>query len=331
MATVDYFVHGRGRGHGSRARDAVPALEAAGHVVRVHAGGAAPAALGPIAGVRPREVVGRGLGGLGTWRRLFVGDLARFRGAERPDAVVSDGDAPSLAAARRAGVPAVAVGHDQVFVHAVLPAGLPPGPLWRERVHGSIAGRLAGRAVAVHFLPIAARSARARVARIAGADLAGPVSDDGFFVAYFRDPNADAVLDAAVAAGARVVAFGSDVRPRPGVEARGFDRAGLVAHLRRCRGVIGSAGSNLLAECVWLGKPVLAVHRDREAEQALNAAMIEAAGVGVAGPLGRLSPGDVARFVDRAGVGGFARVDLRGGLPALPGVLVEEVAAALAG
>lgn len=334
MATLHYFVHGRGRGHASRARDAVPALRAAGHEVRVFAGGAARDALAGVVVAEPRAVVARGLAGLSTWARLYRGDVGRARVTRPPDLVISDGDVPSLAAARRLGLPRIAVGHDLVFAVASLPAGLPRWPLARERAHASLAAGLAEHPVAVHFLPSRAVTPGAHLARIDARDLEGDVTDGGFFLSYFRDANADAVLDAVVAAGAEVVCFGTETPRRRGVDVRPFDRASLVEHLRGCRGVVGSSGSNLLAESVWLGKPVLAVHRRDEAEQTLNAALAEAADVGMRLPIGggrtrTIDARRAARFVDRARRRDFARVDLAGGLEPLPEVLVRLVAARL--
>jgi uncharacterized protein (TIGR00661 family) len=63
------------------------------------------------------------------------------------------------------------------------------------------------------------------------------------------------------------------------VEVAGFDRAAFTESLRTCSGVLSTAGHQLLSECVYLGKPVLAIPFDVY-EQQFNAAMLERFGVG---------------------------------------------------
>jgi UDP-N-acetylglucosamine--N-acetylmuramyl-(pentapeptide) pyrophosphoryl-undecaprenol N-acetylglucosamine transferase len=313
VARLAYFVHGRGRGHASRAVSLVPALRTAGHDVVVFAGGDAADLLAEPR-LRAAQPLLPGWAGVRAAPTRLVGDLRALREL-RPDAVIVDGDLPSAVAARVLRLPSIAVGHDLVFSRCRLPPGLPRHQLRAERRTSFVQSR-APVGVAVHFLPIAAARPRTYVARPAlRPELTGPVTSGEHLVAYFRDRNGDDAIRRAAARGARVICFGQELAGIPGVEARPFDAAGFAAALRGARGVIASAGSNVLAECVMLGKPALVLHHAGEAEPALNARMAEAAGVAIGASFEGLGDPVVARFLDRLGKSDFARIDLAAALP----------------
>jgi UDP-N-acetylglucosamine--N-acetylmuramyl-(pentapeptide) pyrophosphoryl-undecaprenol N-acetylglucosamine transferase len=308
-----YFVHGRGRGHASRAVSLVPALRTAGHDVVVFAGGDAADLLADPR-LRAAQPLLPGWAGVRAAPSRLVGDLRALREL-RPDAVIVDGDLPSAVAARVLRLPSIAVGHDLVFSRCRLPPGLPRHQLRAERRSSFVQSR-APVGVAVHFLPIAAARPRTYVARPAlRPELTGPVTRGEHLVAYFRDRNGDDAIRRAAARGARVICFGQELAGIPGVEARPFDAAGFAAALRGARGVIASAGSNVLAECVMLGKPALVLHHAGVAEPALNARMAETAGVAIGASFEGLGDPVVARFLDRLGKSDFARIDLAAALP----------------
>jgi UDP-N-acetylglucosamine--N-acetylmuramyl-(pentapeptide) pyrophosphoryl-undecaprenol N-acetylglucosamine transferase len=329
VARLAYFVHGRGRGHASRAVSLVPALRAAGHDVAVFAGGDAADLLADPH-LRASAPLLPGWAGVRAAPMRLVGDLRALREL-RPDAVIVDGDLPSAIAARVLGLPSIAVGHDLVFSRCRLPPGLPAHQLRAERRTSFVQSRAAV-GVAVHFLPIAPARPRTYVARPAlRPELAGPVSAGEHLVAYFRDRNGDGAIRRAAARGARIICFGQELAGIPGVEARPFDRDGFASALRTARGVIASAGSNVLAECVLLGKPALVLHPAGEAEPALNARLAEAAGVAVGTSFEALDDAVVARFLDRLDRGDFARVDLAAALPDAAVATLAAVDDALAG
>ena len=114
-----------------------------------------------------------------------------------------------------------------------------------------------------------------------------------------------------------------------GMDAADAMYAGFADHLRRCDGVITSAGSNVLAECVMLRKPALALYRRGDAEQALNARLAEHAGVALARSFEELRPGDIADFLARVRGGEFAAPDLVTAMPPVSEVVVSAVAALL--
>ena len=307
---LDYYVHGRGRGHASRTLSVLPALREDGHEVRqVFAGGDATDLLCGEPGFVLRAPLLPGRGALIALARRTRAD-ARDLAQSTPDAIVSDGDQSAILGARTEGVPSVAVGHDLVFSSCELPP-LSSYSVWQQRVNSAPSAASATLRVAVHFLPVAPRNANTLVAR---PELDVPTSEAApetdRVVCYFRDANGEALV-------AQLRDAGLDVHVVDG----SMERAAFRRELASAAAVVGSAGSNLLAECVLLGKPVLAVHKLRDHEQALNAALIEQANVGMAANFERLHRRDVHRFIARAQAGDFARVDLAGTLPPVSRVM----------
>ena len=80
--------------------------------------------------------------------------------------------------------------------------------------------------------------------------------------------------------------------------------------------VVGSIGSNLVAEAIALSKPFLGVHKKNDAEQALNAGMVRSSDVGMVTTFEANEPWVIQRFMDRVALGDFRRVDTRGMRPA---------------
>jgi len=328
MARVSLVVHGRGRGHATRAIACARALTAAGHQLHVFAGGDAEPILQDMPEGTSIPIVRPGLGMPDGWLRRLRSDAERFAAAA-PDCVVSDGDQPSLVLARRRRLPSVAIDHGLALTHGRLPIRPPARARLYERLNNAPLA-LADRLVAVHFLPFTAEDPRVAVARPdLRDDLRGPVRRDGFLLAYFRDDNGRDVLAHALAAGAEVVCFGRRDPGLPGLRFHPLDRAAFADHLRRCDGVITSAGSNVLAECVMLGKPALALHRADDPEQALNARLAEHAGVALGRAFEGLGAGDVRDFLARVRAGDFAAPDLVAAMPPVSEVVVGAVAALL--
>lgn len=319
MARIGYYVHGRGRGHASRAVAVASALRDDGHELRIYGGGQAADLLGALPEHRLVRPIYPGLGGVIELPRRLSKELVEQAGF-RPHAVLSDGDVPSLLAARALGIPAVALGHDLVFSRCRLPAGLPRlRVLACRRTTWAVTRRV--HAVAVHFLPVEPATPRTLVARPARRQPppgAGQDVEPGAVVCYFRDRNARAAIELAARGGRRVIAFGHRDLGVPGVIERPFDGRDFLAHLSAASAVVASAGSNVLAECVLAGKPVLALHAERDHEQALNALLAERAGVAVASSFESLSPRLVERFFERVRAADFARVDLEQALPSAP-------------
>ena len=322
MKRIAYFVHGRGRGHASRALTVVPKIQTFGHELRLFGGGNADDLLDNFAEYERLAPVMPDLSGPRILARRLLSDIRLLR-HYRPDLVISDGDMPSVLAARWLGITSLAIGHDLVFWRCHLPTTLPKKHLRAERLSGWVASR-ATFGVAVHFLPAEIIAPNTYLARPAlRPNLEGAVEDGEHILCYFRDPIGRRVLSEAVSTGARFVAFGDDLGQLPNLEIQPFDRCRFSELLRSCRAVIASAGSTLLAECILLGKPVMALHKRRDSEQKLNSILIERARVGARCQFETVTASDIERFIVGVEKRAFERIDLANKVRTVPEVVVE--------
>lgn len=348
VAVIAHYVHGRGRGHASRSLPVIERLRAEGHRVVPCAGGDAEEVLGTDPELRRVAPTLPGPRSLVDVPHRVMEDITWLRRL-RPDLVITDGDAPGIIAARRLGLPTLGLGHDLVFVRSRLPRGLPTRALWSQRASVATVHLLADAAVAVHFLPTEATTPRTWLARpdrrAAPADAAG-LPETPFGVAYFRDENGAGVLEALAAAGHTVLEFTDalddgarhDARAEASVDAptsggrvlrRPRSRSSFAAALARAAFVVGSSGSNLLAEAVMLRRPILACHAPDDTEQELNALLVERAELGLRARLDGDAAEIVARFDALLAAGPRPMVDLERALPAASTAVAEAVAALL--
>jgi uncharacterized protein (TIGR00661 family) len=235
--------------------------------------------------------------------------------SQRPSLVVSDGDQAALLASRACAIPSIAVGHDLVFSGKVRLPAVPAAALGHQRVNG-LPLLAARRSVAVHFLPVTSDDRDLRVARpetVAVEATRGEARDQ--IVCYFRDRNGQGIVMGLATLCRDVLWFGPEARSSECVYARAISAVSFRSALARAACVVGSAGSNLLAECVLLKKPVLALYRPSDAEQLLNAHMLEASGCGMACSFDEATPTVLRRFMARVRAGDFADVDLAAALP----------------
>lgn len=296
---IAWFVHGRGKGHSVRTLAALPAF--ADHEIHLFGGGEAARALRGRPELNVIEPCLPGPSVLRQFPRRVRADLARLAPL-RPDVLVSDGDGPSVHAARLLRIPVIAMSHGLVFGHACLPRGLPKRALVRERVNAASASWCASRRIAVHFAPLAARTAGTLVARPDPRPGLTKRASDGSIVSYFRDEGGEAWLALAARTGRPVLHFGTLSREIPGVITRAPSVEGFAHALERAAGVIATAGNHLPAECAELGIPMLALHAARDAEQRMNGLLVEHAGLGVRGVLEAPSLAAFARYAALLGV-----------------------------
>ncbi|MBT8467913.1 MAG: hypothetical protein KJN97_04095, partial [Deltaproteobacteria bacterium] len=285
----------RGKGHAIRTRAIIGAL-GAGYETRVFCAGEAWDTLGDLPRARPILPCMPGKGMIRSFALRVRGDRERLR-RWRPELLVSDGDGPSVNAARSLGIPVIAVGHGLIFHHTRLPATLPWRSHLREVLNVASSSWPACRRVAVHFAPVEARTEGTLVARPdfrSEVDLRLPRED--FILAYFRDGNGTMALGQLARRGHRVRLFGQPRSVPRGVELHPPDVTAFGRSLSRCRAVVGSAGNHLPAECAMLGIPMLALHREHDPEHELNARLVEAAGIGVASAVHRCTPEIIQRF-----------------------------------
>ncbi len=329
---VHYYVHGRGRGHAARALTTVPRLLEAGFQVRLFAGRGVHDWLKrelpcqPIYSLLPNEpyLTGPKLVQRSLW--AFSRSLRRS-----PLAVISDGDLPSSMAAACAGVPVISIGHGLLFSCADAPNRVDRAAWSREAAKASRASVGSRRQLVVGFAPATLRRPSARLVR---PPLSPPLPQrprSGGVLCYFRDENALPVLSELRALGMTPTLFGNRDPGLPGVRFEALDRQRFLTALSEADAVVSSSGCQLIAECLSLDVPHLALYRSGDDEQRLNAELLVAQGLLMAAPLERLRRGDLLAFVGSLDEQRQTRRERRplDALPELEQVLVEELAGLL--
>ncbi len=334
MASIAYFIHGRGRGHATRSKPIVEKLRGLGHDVFVFAGGDALNALPDVA-LTALPTIRPGVAAMWKTMRSLPSYRDRLRECDA-QLVITDGEGPSLFAAHSLRLPSIAIGHGLVFRHAQLPA-LPMLSRVYEVLNAGSSSVGATRKVAVHFLAAQARDDKTRIARADMSDLAPfvgacheteseGVAEGLRLVSYFRDDNGDAVHRALLSAGAQVEHFGGRGAAVAGVVQRASERGSFLQALSQANAVVASAGSNLMSESIALQKPLLAIYKRRDHEQRMNAMMLEAANLGVGCALEDMSGDVAAAFLQRVRRGKFQRYALWKALPAVSDSVAQCVA-----
>jgi UDP-N-acetylglucosamine--N-acetylmuramyl-(pentapeptide) pyrophosphoryl-undecaprenol N-acetylglucosamine transferase len=311
LKRIHYFVHGRGRGHATRTLPIVELLRREGCSVRVHAGDDAQALfasesdLVEVESILPRpgrgERFGARTGTAGRMARRLTHARAIFI-VDRPDLVITDGDLPGALAALAHRIPSIAVGHGLVFSHCRKPIGLPARPWLAERPKAAISSVGARFRIAVNFVPVEPRDATTLV----GAPTLRPALSEKRaigerVVCYFRLGDPRPVLDALDARGVAARVF-APASLGLGDRAEPIDESAFTRALLEARAVISNAGSQIIGECVALGIPFFGVYNEDFHEQALNAAMLRANGIGDGTSFERFEPGAVSGFLDRVDI-----------------------------
>lgn len=323
---VHYYVHGRGRGHAIRALEVVPALMRAGYRVRLFAGDDALPMLQslgrcwPIYSLRPHEPL---LTGPKLLQRTLWAGTRNWR--RPPCAVVSDGDLPSSAAGALARVPVIAIGHGLLFHCASAPSNLDAAAWSREGAKAARASVGSSRQVVVHFEALSLDRESARLARPPLPARRSNASARGGVLCYFRDENATPVLTMLRSLGISLRLFGRRDPQIPGVSFTPYDRDRFLEALGGADAVISSAGCQLIAECLALEVPHLALYRARDDEQQLNARLLERQGLLQGAMIEQLTRADLLHFLTRLGELRALRSQLRPleALPALSTVVLQ--------
>ena len=304
MPRIHYYVHGRGRGHATRSRAVITQLLEAGHEVIAFAGHSAE----PLLRDRVHtEGVMSILPSAGPRAALQIAGRTRAAAKaiqlDQADLVVSDGDLPALLAARATRRPSIAVGHGLVFYCCARPPELPAARWLRESLKAGASSLGAHRLVAVNFLPLPVR--RGRLAR-PGLDLdlgtATPRTSDGPLLCYFRDGAPSSLLRQLAVLDLPVILFAPQDPGIAGIHYEPASRTRFVEILREARGVLATAGSQLIGECLALGAPLFAVHALDDDEQALNVSMLQHAGLGDGGSIHDLGVERLQSFLNRSPV-----------------------------
>lgn len=319
---IAYGVMGYGRGHAMRTAAVLPGLMRE-HQVRVFAGRDAYYALHrrfdceglPVIGYQYDErgilsapltirrnaaltadLLTRGAQTREVWRRLD---------AYAPDLVISDSETWTHRYARARGIPRISFDH--VGVMAFCHCEFDPGDWWR------------GARDALGYKAFMGAPDRVLVSSFfaappasPGVEVVGPILRDvvraarperkDYLLAYFTNgehqytPAVDAALRSC---GEKLVVYGTS---RRGADANLLFKPpahdGFVHDLAACKGVLATAGHQLLSEALYLGKPVLALPEDT-VEQRLNACALVNLGFGARSSLVKPNLIDIGGFLER--------------------------------
>lgn len=313
-----YFIHGRGRGHASRAPVVLRALNEKGFDVQVFAGGDAEYQLSDAAiSFTRRAPLLPSKTALYDLAKRTYHDVGAFKHL-RPTLVVSDGDHAALLAARTQGIPSIAIGHDLTFDPSINLPPLPLSALTTQRLN-SLPTKVATRRIAVHFLPVQSSDPTLYVAR-PDVDPFTSREHDGSIVCYFRDNNGAAVAEKLSRGGRDVLWFTNQTTAVPGITILPPSVDAFGTALANCQAVVTSAGSNVLAQCIAHHKPVLALYRSGDTEQQLNALLIQHAAAGIAATFDDNNQA-LEAFTRRLQSQEFAAVDIRTRIVALSDVV----------
>jgi uncharacterized protein (TIGR00661 family) len=323
---VVFTVQGEGRGHLSQALALREMLEGRGHEVvgllvgqsrerplpayfrqRMHP-------LVPVVFPSPTTVPGRhrtGVSPVATVRtnliRLpsYVAALKRIRSEVHrlaPDLVINFYDAVAGVALARGKTPFVAIGHQYLLGHCDAPRPpFRPAQLLMFRIFNRLSAPGATPRLALSFRPLSdgpdARTLvvppllRSRILNAvpeSGAHLLVYVVNDGYGEAIRQwhvtqtDVTIHGFWDRQGAPEREEV--------QPGLTFHQLNDESFLETLRTCRGFIGTAGFESVAEAMWLDKAVFVVPTGNQVEQAWNAREAEVAGAGISGTKFDLDP-----------------------------------------
>lgn len=329
MGRIVYSVAGEGRGHAARAR-ALTSVLSRRHDVRLYAAGQAYDMLCPLygRGQDPRVEVRR-LSGMefryGAGKRLdyiqslvdnmpflwSMADQAAFLAADinrfGADLVISDFEPLVSRAAANSGVPFITLDHQTFLVSCDLgrlPAALQGYAAFMSPFVKAFypAGRVLGLVSSFFEAPM---RAEARDVRQIGCLLRPEVREakseiGSHLVAYLRRDFSDSVIEALVALNMEVRVYGIGVRPsREAVRFCEVDAIRFVDDLASARGLVCTAGNQLIGEAIHLRKPVLAMPERGNFEQQINGYFVREVGAGMVVDMDELNVAHLRAFCSR--------------------------------
>ncbi|MBD3672789.1 MAG: hypothetical protein HUJ26_04620 [Planctomycetaceae bacterium] len=129
-----------------------------------------------------------------------------------------------------------------------------------------------------------------------------PVTNEGFILTYLRHSVAEQILSALAGCGREVRVYGAS--PEQRLMYRGqfrfFDLSPDFVHdLASCDRVIAPAGNQLISECRYFQKPILAIPEPGQYEQAINAHFAEEIGLGTSCEVSELTTEILNTFISR--------------------------------
>lgn len=225
----------------------------------------------------------------------------------KPELFITDFEPSSIRAAHRLSSPVLSVDNQRKFA-CCEPGALPRFLRAYVRVTGVAVKRLIPRPTQA---VIATFHADHLTAKTANVTLTGgilrreveeiPATNEGFVLVYLRDSVGERMLRSLSGCGREVRVYGANATLRDQFAGE-FNFQPLspefVRDLAACDRMIGTAGNQLLSECRYFGKPLLAVPEPGQYEQHVNAHYVERIGLGRRCDADALSPEIVRDFLD---------------------------------
>ncbi|MEP2024452.1 MAG: glycosyltransferase family protein [Reichenbachiella sp.] len=291
---IAYYVHGRGRGHSTRAHYLLKKLILRKYKLKVYVGRDALPVLEENYEVEQIDSIFPESSVIDFIKRL-IEDYRQLR-KFRPDVLISDGDAPSTWVAKLLGIPILSIGHGLVFPYCKHPVQLPKSELLRENFKVRIASQWASHKFIIHFCELPTKDNKSILVK---PDLSFDEfeNDRGdYLISYFRDGNGHSVLEALTANGMKIKNFGHPVNIN-GIQNYPSDNMKFKQMLSGANGVVSSAGSNIIFESLALQKPLLLLYKPDDFEQKANAMYMEHLGYGLSSSFDTVQPELIHEFI----------------------------------
>lgn len=325
MAKLFYSMAGEGRGHAVRARAAIAELSKK-HEIYVLAPGDAYDFLSPIIrgpkvkikkipapcfyyrGDHHLDYLKTGYYAAHYLARMpkLIRDISRLIQRVKPDAVITDFEPALPRAARRCGVPVIIFDHQQFLI--VNDLSDLPMDLRGHALFMSMIVRLynikAERTIVTSFfhVPLKKRFRNRDIVQCSSilrpAVTACERTRKGHLLAYIRKYAPTNVMEALRGCEYPVKIYGLGKQPDDGnLEFHDIHEENFLRDLSSSDGVICTAGNQLLGECFYLDKPVMAIPESQNYEQYINAFYVEKEGAGMMRDMHKLTVEDMKLFI----------------------------------
>lgn len=229
---------------------------------------------------------------------------------EEPDLVVTDFEPALPRAARRTGVPFISLDHQHFLVTYDLSS-----LSWSLRCHAAFMGSFCaafcrGQAHTMvssfYFPPLRSDILRQETPTVSQIGvllrpeiLHAQPTMGGHLVAYLRRFSRPHVLQYLDACGVEVRVYGLGEQPVSGnLRFMGTDLTRFAEDLSTSRGLVSTAGNQLMGEALYLGKPVLAMPEPGNREQQINAHFLARSGGGLSVEMERLEASHLSHLLE---------------------------------
>lgn len=291
---IAYFVHGRGRGHSSRALYVIKKLILRKYKLKVFAGRDAYPVLNEhyqtqlVSSIFPQSSF------LDFIKRV-IHDYKLLRKI-KPDVVISDGDAPSTWAARLLGIHILSIGHALVFPYCKHAIPLSRWELAKENFKVRVSSQFSNFKFILHFCKLPLKDKKSILVKPDITIDSGTTPSKKYLISYFRDANGSTVLKLFANHGVEIRNFGAPVNIK-GIQNFKLDNSLFKQMLPNAEGVISSSGSNIIFESMALKKPMLLLYKTNDFEQKANAQYMAYLNMGLSASFDTVSPALVLQFL----------------------------------